>query len=99
VDYGHFSFFVSYSYTGEQYANGYEYELDKIPDRFRSDMSLTWNNLENTLRVRAFINNVTDESNVRSVGNSGEGSNWRQTGSYLAPRYWGIDIRYSFGGD
>jgi len=97
TDIGNISFWGSYAYTGDQYAEGFKYELDYIPDRFRADASVTWRSLNDKWSVRAFVNNLTDESNVRQVSNAGEGSNWRQTGTYLAPRFWGLDVRLRFG--
>jgi len=97
TNFGNISFWGSYSYTGDQYAEGYKFELDYIPDRFRADASVTWRSLNDNWSVRAFVNNLTDEQNVRQVANGGEGTNWRQTGSFLAPRFWGLDVRLRFG--
>ncbi len=56
-----------------------------------------WRSVSDTWSVRAFVNNLTDESNIRGVGTATESGNWRMTGAMLDPRFYGIDIRYHYG--
>ena len=95
---GNFDFRGTYSYTGEYYDEGYEEDRDLVPDRFRIDLSATWRNVSEDWSVRLFVNNVTDEMNLRDVTTATETSNWRQSGAILTPRFYGLDIRYSYGG-
>jgi outer membrane receptor protein involved in Fe transport len=94
---GNFQFRTSYSYTGEFYDAGFESEKDLIPDRFRVDASIMWRSLNDKLSVRGFVNNLTDEDNIRGAGTATESGNWAVTGSVLAPRFYGVDIRYHWG--
>jgi hypothetical protein len=49
------------------------------------------------LRVRAFVENVFDEINIRSIGNSTESGDFAQTGNIvMVPRFWGLDVRWNF---
>jgi outer membrane receptor protein involved in Fe transport len=93
---GNFSFNASYAYTGEYYDQGIERELDLVPDRFRVDLSATWRDPEQVWSVRLFVNNATDEANLRDIGSATEFNNWRLTGALLTPRFYGVDIRYEF---
>jgi outer membrane receptor protein involved in Fe transport len=95
---GNITFRASYAYTGEYYDQGYERRLDLVPDRFRADASVMWRSVSNAWSVRAFVNNLTDESNLRDVNTATESSNWRMTGANLTPRFYGFDIRYQYGG-
>lgn len=86
------------AYTGSYYSSALNMDQDEVPDRTQVDVSLIWSDLTEKIRVRAFVDNVFDEGYIRGVGITGEGSNWIQTGEYLYPRYYGVDIRYAFGG-
>ncbi len=94
---GNFTFRASYTYTGEFYDQGYESQRDLVPDRFRADASVMWRSPADNWSVRLFVNNLTDENNLRGVGTSAESGNWRMTGAHLAPRFYGLDIRYHYG--
>ena len=94
---GSFSLRGTWSYTGEYYSAGVERSLDEVPARDRIDVSVTWRDLASNWDVRLFVDNVTDEHNLRDISSGGSANNWRMTGSILAPRYWGVDVKYNFG--
>ncbi len=94
---GNFTFRASYSYTGEFYDAGFESAKDLIPDRFRADASVMWRSQSDNWSIRAFVNNLTDEQNIRGAGTATESGNWMVTGAMLDPRFYGIDIRYQYG--
>lgn len=94
---GSFQFRSTWSYTGEYYSAGVERKLDEVPARDRIDISISWRDPANKWDIRAFVDNVTDERNLRGISSGGSENNWRMTGSILDPRYWGVDIKYNFG--
>ena len=95
---GNFTLRSTYSYTGEYYDQGFERDLDLVPDRFRLDFRVIWRGLNDKWSVTGFVNNATDEHNLRDVNTATESGNWRMSGANLAPRFYGVDIRYAFGG-
>jgi len=94
---GNFNLRGTWSYTGEYYSAGVERALDEVPARDRIDVSVSWSDPSNKWNIKAFVDNVTDEQNVRGISSGGSGTNWRMTGAILYPRYWGVDIKYNFG--
>ena len=97
TDIGKFVASGALAYTGAYYTSPLERPLDKVPDRWRTDLSVAWMNQAETLQVRAFVDNVFDEGNLRGIGTGNHTNFYRMTGTYLYPRYWGVDIRWSFG--
>ncbi len=95
TDSGSFDFRGTWAYTGEFYDEAFERPLERVPDRFRLDLSVTWRDLSNRWTVRAFVDNATDERNLRGITTATESQNWRMTGSILYPRYYGLDVTYS----
>jgi outer membrane receptor protein involved in Fe transport len=91
---GTLSFGGSGAYTGSFYDSGIKRNLDKVPFRIRIDTSATWNDSRDRWRVRAFVDNVTDEGATRGIGSPGADNNWRQAVFYLYPRFYGIDVTY-----
>ena len=87
----------SLSYTGAYYTSQIERDLDKVPARTRVDVRLTWWNTDESLRVSAFVDNLFDANNLRGIGTGDHNNFYRLTGSLLYPRYWGIDVRKTFG--
>ena len=87
----------TYAYTGEYYDEGFEKEIDRIPSRFRLDLTATWKDASQRWELRAFARNVTDENNIRGVTSGSEATNWYLLGDILEPRFMGVDIRYNFG--
>ena len=87
----------SLSYTGDYYSSPIVRDLDRVPDRTRVDLRLTWLNADESLRVSAFVDNVFDKNNLRGIGTGDHNDFYRLTGSLLYPRYWGIDVRRTFG--
>lgn len=93
---GDVTFRGNYSYTGKYYDQGFERELDLVPSRFRMDLSATWQDASRHWTVRGFVDNVTDEKNLRDITTAPESSNWRLSGAILYPRFFGIDVTYDF---
>lgn len=87
----------SFAYTGQFYDSGINRDLDRVRSRYRLDLSATWRDNRDRWVVRTFIDNVTDEGVARGIGTAGQGQNWQQTGTYLYPRYYGVDVTYRFG--
>jgi iron complex outermembrane receptor protein len=86
----------SAAFTGEYYANGVERDYDLVPDRTRVDASVGWRDTTDSWSVRLFVDNLTDEKMLRGVGSGGESSNWRQEGTILYPRFYGLDVKYTW---
>ena len=86
-----------YSYTGEYNSNSIDRDFDKMPARHQTDASLIWSSPDESLRVRAFVDNLFDARNYRSLSAGGLGNNYRLTGTLLRPRSFGIDITKTFG--
>lgn len=93
---GHWDLRASYSYTGEYEGSPYGNGLDRIPDRQRLDLSVAWRDVSHKWNVRLFVDNATDEDNLRSVWSAEEDQNWRLGGAPLYPRYWGVDVVFRF---
>lgn len=91
---GTLSFGGSGSYTGSFYDTGIKRSMDKVPSRIRIDTSATWNDSKDRWRVRAFVDNLTDEGAARGIGSPAAANNWRQSAFYLYPRFYGIDVTY-----
>ena len=68
-----------------------------MPARHQTDASLIWSSPDESLRVRAFVDNLFDARNYRSLSAGGLGNNYRLTGTLLRPRSFGIDITKTFG--
>ena len=87
----------SVSYTGAYFTSQIERDLDEVPARTRVDARLTWMNADESLRVSAFVDNLFDANNLRGIGTGDHNNFYRLTGTLLYPRYWGIDVRRTFG--
>lgn len=87
----------SYAYTGDFYNTGVKRELDRVPSRYRLDLSATWRDNQDRWNVRAFVDNVTDEGNLRGLGTSSAFQDYQLTGNYLYPRFYGVDVTYRLG--
>ncbi|MBD3648007.1 MAG: TonB-dependent receptor, partial [Pseudomonadales bacterium] len=98
TDFGSLTYRGTYSYTGEFYDEAYQTPRELVPDRFRTDLSVAWRDLSQRWTVRVFVDNATDERNLRGIGTASESMNWRMTGTVLYPRYYGIDVTYDLGG-
>jgi len=98
TDIGVFSVRGAYSYTGDYVQRGIRSKYDHLPERWRLDLGGQWVSLDRDWTVRIFVDNVFDEKNLRSISTGTQDSNFRTTGSELYPRYYGVDIKYHFGG-
>ena len=87
---------LSHSYTGEFSASGVQRKLDEVPARETSNLSASWWSDDGDVSVRLYINNLMDNKNIYSLGTSSDEQNYRKTGSALAPRHYGVDVRYKF---
>ncbi len=88
---------ADYSYTGAYQDSGIDRELDKVPARHRVNAAIIWEDLRRRWTIRGFVDNVTDEQNLRDIGTASESGHWAQTGTILYPRYWGLDVTWRFG--
>ena len=86
-----------YSYTGEYNTNSIDRAFDTLPARHQTDVSAIWTNVDGSLTVRAFVDNLFDNRNFRSLGSGGPGNNYRLTGSMIRDRNFGIDVTKRFG--
>ena len=86
-----------YSFTGEYNSESIDREFDKMPARHQTDASLIWNSGDGLLTVRAFVDNLFDARNFRSLSAGSLGNNYMLTGTLLRTRSFGIDITRRFG--
>ena len=86
-----------YSYTGEYNTNSIDRAFDTLPARHQTDVSAIWTNVDGSLTVRAFVDNLFDKRNFRSLGSGGPGNNYRLTGALIRDRNIGIDVTKRFG--
>jgi iron complex outermembrane recepter protein len=93
---GVFSLGGSASYTGAFWDTGIKRDLDKVPSRNRIDVYAGWRDHTDTWNVRAFVDNVTDEGAARGIATPTASSNWRQSATFLYPRFYGLDVTYRF---
>ena len=85
-----------HSYTGDFSDSGIQRALDRVPAREVTNISASWWSDDYKTSVRAYISNIFDNKNVRGLGTSDASGNYRLTGSPLAPRMMGVDVRYKF---
>ena len=85
-----------YSFTGEYNSESIDREFDKMPARHQTDASIIWTT-PTAIAFRAFVDNLFDARNFRSLSAGGLGNNYRLTGTLLRPRSFGIDITRRFG--
>ena len=88
---------ATWSYTGSYYSEGIERSLDEVPSRDRVDLYLTWRDSRDHWNVRAFVDNVFDDVNLRGIGTGTAASDWQRTASSLYPRFYGLDVTYRMG--
>ena len=86
-----------YSFTGEYNTNSIDRAFDTLPARHQTDVSAIWTNVDGSLTVRAFVDNLFDKRNFRSLGAGGASNNFMLTGSMIRDRNWGIDVTKRFG--
>lgn len=84
----------TFSYTGSFYDSGITRSLDKVPERYRLDLSATWRDSRERFTVRAFVDNVTDEGRARGFGTATVGSNYNLSADFLYPRFYGLDVTF-----
>ncbi len=89
---------AAYSFTGEYNTDSIERDYDKMPERDRIDLGLTWRSADNKSRIRFFVDNVTDEVSFWDFGQANHESNFRLYGNMLPQRTLGIDMQREFGG-
>ena len=87
----------SLSYTGAYFSSPLERSLDRVPERLRTDVRVTWTNPQENLRVTAFIDNVFDVASLRGIGTGDHNDFYRMTGFLLYARFGGFDLRWTFG--
>ena len=88
---------ASLTHTGAFFSDQRETLREKVPSASRLDLSLTWFNTAETLRIQAFVDNVLDATNFRQVNVGNHNSFYRTTARMLYPRYAGVDVRWSLG--
>ena len=94
---GEITFHGTYSYTGKYWDQSYEIPgIDLTPSRYRVDVSATWQDPGRHWTVRGFVDNLTDRHALRELNEGTETTNWRQSGSILVPRFYGLDVTYNF---
>ncbi len=98
IESGTITAIAAHSYTGDYQTTAFERRIDLTPDRDRTDISLIYRDNMDKWVVRAFVDNVFDERNLRSLNAGDRGSNYRLTGTLLEPRIYGLDITRRFGG-
>jgi len=86
----------TFSYTGSFWDSGITRSLDKVPERYRLDLSATWRDNRDRFIVRAFVDNVTDEGRSRGFDTLTVSSNYNLTADYLYPRFYGVDMTVRF---
>jgi iron complex outermembrane recepter protein len=95
---GNFRASAAWAYVGAYTTSGFDRSLDRVPSARRTDLSVTWTNPADNIRVRAFVDNVFDDIQLRNVASATHTLNYRRTATPLYPRFWGIDMRYAVGG-
>ena len=85
-----------HSYTGDFSDSGIQRALDRVPSRETTNISASWWSDDYKTSVRAYISNLFDNKNIRGLGTSDASGNYRLTGTPLAPRTMGVDVRYKF---
>ena len=70
---------------------------DKMPERHSVDMSLIWRSADKKLARDLFVDNVTDETMYRELGQANHNDNFRLLGTLLERTLASILMR-EFGG-
>jgi outer membrane receptor protein involved in Fe transport len=72
---------------------------DTMADAYdRVDVRATWTTADQNWVVTGFVNNVFDEVGVLHIERTGEAYLWRQLAATTAPRLYGLELTYKFGG-
>ena len=94
--------YAAYSYTGEYITHAFDRPWDRVPERDRLDLRVTFRDQAGRWNASIFVDNVLDNTYIRSADmdarRTGYGPNWAQRVISLSPRYWGVEATYNFGG-
>ncbi len=96
TNWGRVKFYNVLSITGSYFTNSFQRSFEKVPQRERWDMRLTWTSPDETLQFSAFMDNVLDKTYLRNVGVWGEEYDFWQYGVALYPRYFGLEFTYNW---
>ena len=85
------------SYTDEVFFSAFEQDIDRAPDYYRWDFRAGWTNVEDTVEISAFVNNITDDIGLRTISRGGETQDFLRSAITTDPRLIGLEVRYRFG--
>ena len=85
------------SYTGKVFFSAFEQDIDRAPDYYRWDFRAGWTNVEDTVEISAFVNNITDDIGLRTISRGGETQDFLRSAITTDPRLIGLEVRYRFG--
>lgn len=101
TDPGTITAYLSWAYTGDYITHPFDRPWDRVPERDRMDLRVTFREQTGRWNASLFVDNVMDDTYIRSADmdarRSGYGSNWPQRVISLYPRYWGVEATYNFG--
>lgn len=99
MDSGTLTWYGSVSYTGDYFTNTFARPWDEVPERYRTDMRLSFDAADQKWSASVFVDNVFDDTYLRwsdmEPRRTGYGSNFPQRVVALAPRYVGVEFVYN----
>ncbi|MFC3079185.1 TonB-dependent receptor [Phenylobacterium terrae] len=89
---------ISWLWRDEVYSSMFNRELNLAPSRSQIDARLTFTDAEDRYTLVAYVQNLTDEEDIDSIGASRNSLGVIQPGAYslVPPRTYGVQIQYRF---
>ena len=88
---------TSLAYTGDVFFSAFEQDIDRAPEYYRWDFRAGWTNVDDTIELTAFVNNITDDIGLRTINRDDEGTDFQRSAITTDPRFIGVEARYRFG--
>ena len=98
---GTLTVYASVAYTGDYFTSAFARPWDEVPERYRTDVRISFLSSDSRWNASLFIDNLFDDTYLRwsdmDRRRTGYGSNFAQRVVALSPRFVGVEFVYNFG--